>query len=342
MKVRLHNHALGLLSAVLAAVAIFSLSSCEEKGVHLKKTVTGKAGEVIVVSDKGNWEAEPGDALRNLLAVDYPLLPQKEPSFNLINIQKSNFSDLFKSHRNIIVLTVNSSIREAKVSMERDKWAQPQLVIFIDAPDRDAATEVIEKNSELIFNAIDQIEKDRIIRNAKRYEEAGLRPLVAEAFGGSPYFPNGYSLKKQTKDFIWISYETTYTNQGILIYTVPFDGENFPSLDSLIAAQNEVLRNNVPGMLEGSYMTTGTEVPPVMKSYKYKGEKFVEVRGLWEVANDYMGGPFVEHIFYSKEKGKLLVVEGFVYAPRYKKRNYLRQVEAIIYSFDWAENFLNK
>ena len=55
-----------------------------------------------------------------------------------------------------------------------------------------------------------------------------------------------------------------------------------------------------------------------------------------------MGGPFVEHIMYAKEPGKLLVVEGFVYAPRYKKRNYIRQVESIVYSFEWAENFQNK
>lgn len=328
-------------AAMLAASAAI-LQGCEEKGVQLKKTVTGKAGEVVVICDKINWESEAGAALRGVLAVDYPQLPQKEPSFNLINIQKSNFNDLFRSHRNIIYLNINPDIKEPKVTMERDRWAQPQLIIFIEAADGALASALIEKNSELIFNAIDQIEKDRIIRNAKRYEEPKLRAIVSEAFGGSPFFPNGYSLKKQTKNFIWISYETTYTIQGILIYTVPFDGEKFPSLDSLIAEQNEVLKKNVPGMFENSYMTTATAVPPVMKNYRYKGQNFVEVRGLWEVANDYMGGPFVEHVFYSKERGKLLVIEGFVYGPRYKKRNYLRQVEAIIYSFDWAENFQNK
>jgi hypothetical protein len=33
------------------------------------------------------------------------------------------------------------------------------------------------------------------------------------------------------------------------------------------------------------------------------------------------------------------VVEGFVYAPRYDKRDYIRQVESILYSFDWKEDF---
>ena len=33
-----------------------------------------------------------------------------------------------------------------------------------------------------------------------------------------------------------------------------------------------------------------------------------------------------------------IVLQGFVYAPKYDKRHYLRQVESIIYSFEWAKN----
>ena len=36
---------------------------------------------------------------------------------------------------------------------------------------------------------------------------------------------------------------------------------------------------------------------------------------------------------------EIIVVEGFVYAPRYDKRDYIRQVESILYSFDWEEEF---
>ena len=113
-------------------------------------------------------------------------------------------------------------------------------------------------------------------------------------------------------------------------------------METVIEEQNKVLKENVPGMFPNTYMTTSAAVDPVMTPYKYKGESFVEIRGLWEVENDFMGGPFVEHVLYSKEPGKLLVVQGFVYAPKYKKRNYVRQVESIVYSFEWAENFQNK
>ena len=51
--------------------------------------------------------------------------------------------------------------------------------------------------------------------------------------------------------------------------------------------------------------------------------------------NDYMGGPFVSHSFYSKDGKDIIVLEAFVFAPRYDKRQYLRQVESLLYSFEW-------
>ena len=89
-------------------------------------------------------------------------------------------------------------------------------------------------------------------------------------------------------------------------------------------------------MLENSYMTTTTQVAPQMRWIKYKGKNFAEVRGLWEAQNDFMGGPFIQHAFFNEQRGDILVMEGFVYAPGTDKRNMLRQVESIIYSFEWG------
>lgn len=330
---------------ILGAIALLTvLASCTEDNGTYKKNVTGKAGEVIVVIAKENWSGASGEALRNILAADYPMLNQREPAFNLINIPDNAFSSLFQTHRNIILVTLNASDPKSKFVINKDVWAFPQIVVRIQAPSDSAAAAVINENSEMLFNALDQIEKDRIIRNSKKYEAYEVRPVVAEMFGGSPYFSNGYKIKKQTENFIWVAYETSFTLQGILMYTIPYNGEAFPTKEEIIAAQNQVLKENVPGMLPSSYMriSPAPEAEPVMKPYKYKGDNFVEMRGLWDVEGDFMGGPFVEHIRYAKEPGKLLVIQGFVYAPRFNKRNYLRQVEAIVYSFDWKENFPNK
>lgn len=53
-------------------------------------------------------------------------------------------------------------------------------------------------------------------------------------------------------------------------------------------------------------------------------------RGLWEMKNDAMGGPFVARTL--SFGNKTLTIEGFVYAPGQKKKNKLRQLEAVLYT----------
>ena len=82
-------------------------------------------------------------------------------------------------------------------------------------------------------------------------------------------------------------------------------------------------------------MTFNKVIDPGFNNIEYNGQTMVEMRGLWEVENDYMGGPFVCHIFPDRTRENIIILNAFVYAPKYDKRKYLRQVESIIYSFDW-------
>ena len=156
--------------------------------------------------------------------------------------------------------------------------------------------------------------------------------------GGIMHFPSGYKLRKVTDDFVWIADDKQYTNQIVLVYRYPVPQEDPFDKDNIIAKRNEVMRANVPGMFDGSYMTTSTGFPVETRSLKYHGIDFVETRGYWEVEGDFMGGPFVSHTFYSQDGKDLIVLEAFVYAARYDKRSYLRQVESILYSFEWKNN----
>lgn len=324
--------------AIAAAVA---LSSCTEqqKRKVLLPNISGKAGEVIVVIDKGNWEGQVGTVLRDSLAQETPYLPQREPLFGLVNVPQNAFTNMFQIHRNIIVVNINNTVTEPGIVIRKDVWAAPQTVIYINAADSESAVKIIQENSALMCVTIEQAERDRIIGNIKKYEELKLAPVVTEMIGGSPHFPSGYKLKKRTSDFIWIEYAIQDVTQGILAYKYPVvEGEQMMSLESIIENSNEMLKNNVPGMFENTYMTTSTAVRPGIEYKRYKGLDFAEVRGFWEVYNDYMGGPFVSHAFYSKDGKDIIVLQGFVYAPKYDKRQYLRQVESIIYSFEWAKN----
>ena len=134
-----------------------------------------------------------------------------------------------------------------------------------------------------------------------------------------------------------MTYDPEYVSQGIFIYKYPVvKGQDMMSPQSLLTENSLMLMDNVPGMFENTYMTMSSFAPPTIKYMKYRGLEFAEIRGLWEVHNDYMGGPFVTHVFYSPDGEYMIGLEGFVYAPKFDKRHYLRQVESIIYSFEWA------
>lgn len=321
---------------LLTIISITTLISCGNKDKTreiVMPGVSGKAGDLLIVIDKAYWD-ELGDSFRFILAAEYPFLPQREPLFNIYNTPHKAFSGSFVSHRNILIVNIGEKFDTSKVVIQEDVWAAPQTVITISSPDRKELLKTLQSQKEKIVSSLEQAERNRVITNAKKYQEYNLRTLVQKRYKYSPYFPKGFSLKKETKDFLWISYETTYVTQGIFIYDYPYNDANNLTAEGIIKQRNEILKQNVPGMFEGSYMTTSSLIDPVTRWVTYKKEKFAETRGLWEVQNDYMGGPFISHSIIDEENKRIIVMEGFVYAPKFTKRNYLRYVESILYSCD--------
>ena len=319
------------------ALALLTLVSCGNKSTKkLLPSISGKAGEILVVMDKTPWEGEPGNAVRELLASDCPYLATREPLYTLVNVVPSNFVNLFQVHRNLVIYEIDPQVQQEGVQYLNDVWARPQCVIKVSAATDERAVELTRENGEVIAEAIEQAERNRVIANTLLYEEGTIFPQVAEVIGGSPHFPSGYKLKKKTADFTWIADEKQFVYQDVFVYKYPAEGnESDFALENIIAHRNRVLQANVPGMFENTYMTTGEFLPPTLRFVKYKDFNFAEVRGFWEVYNDYMGGPFVSHSFYSPDGKEVVVAEAFVYAPKYDKRQYLRQVESLLYSFEW-------
>lgn len=327
---------------ILLASAL-ALTSCGSSTKPLLPSVSGKAGEIVVVMDKSAWDGNLGAQTRELLASDCPWLAQREPLYTLVNIVPSNFGKLFQVHRNILIFRIDPQVQTEGMVYRSDVWAQPQCVIQLSAASEERAMELLSQSGATVVSAIEQAERDRVIANCKRYEERSLYTTVSGLFGGSPHFPTGYKLKKAVQDFVWIADEKQFVMQGVFIYRYPAKGDESDfSLESMIAHRNDILRQQVPGMFENTYMTTAAILPPTMEFVKYKGREFAQVRGFWEVYNDFMGGPFVSQSFYSEDGSSIVVMEAFVYAPKYDKRQYLRQVESILYSFEWDSAKGNK
>jgi len=104
------------------------------------------------------------------------------------------------------------------------------------------------------------------------------------------------------------------------------------SLEYVIKQRNSFLKRYIPGAVPNSWMTTEMRTGLKIKKFLYGKKYYSEVRGLWRVENDFMGGPFLSLTTTMPDNKNLITVEGYVYAPKYEKREYIRQLEAILYS----------
>lgn len=329
-----------ILSSILFCfAALAALVSCGNSK-NVLPGVSGKAGEVIVVIEKAHWDGELGDALREYLACDCDFLPQPEPLYNLAYVTPAGFTNMFQSHRNIIMVHIDQDVKEDGITFYNNKWARPQCIIMINAKGLDEAVAVVRRDYEKIRARLEQAERDRVVASARLYEAKEIRENVAERFGGSIVFPSGYVIKKINDSFAWIGNDNTYVYKDILVYRYPANDKDDLEPETIIAQRNRILKENVPGMFDGTYMTTSQVAEPKVSYINYKGHDFAETRGFWEVENDFMGGPFVSHSFYSLDGSEILVFEAFVYAPKYDKRQYMRQTESLLYSFQWADTMI--
>ena len=90
------------------AFAVLALAGCrnDKKGTLLPN-VSGKAGEVLVIIEREQWEGDLGVEIREVLAADTPYLAQREPLFVLSNVPPGAYNNMFKMHRNQLLVNIN-------------------------------------------------------------------------------------------------------------------------------------------------------------------------------------------------------------------------------------------
>ena len=96
------------------------------------------------------------------------------------------------------------------------------------------------------------------------------------------------------------------------------------------------MRENIKGEQANQYMTTNPEFV-FLRNINFEGRQVLEARGLWAMKNDMMGGPFVSYSQIDSINNRVIVTEGFVYAPDKKKRPLIRRLEAAIQTLEMSE-----
>ena len=68
-----------------------------------------------------------------------------------------------------------------------------------------------------------------------------------------------------------------------------------------------------------------------------QGRLWVELRGFWDVAGDYMGGPFVSYSTVDLKTNRVFTIDCYIFSPKAHKRNFMRGVEHLLYLIDFPD-----
>lgn len=323
--------------ACCAFLALTALTSCSKKDNGLfTVTVGGNAYDVMVVGDPDIWKGDAGRALFDVLDEDMPGLPQAEPLFNILFLNTQEFTDIVKPMRSLVFYDVDSTqYTQGKVSFSVDRWAKTQAIVKITAPDQEEMARVVKERGRAIVDFFVDKECERSLLYFDRYPNVEGKKLLRDNLGIKVSLPNYINKSKVGDKFIWMSNGSVDARLDVLAYRTPFQGKKDMNLERILEKRDSLTKIYIPGPSEGSYMCVEREViPPVDRHILYKGRKCTEVRGLWRTENEFMGGPFVSRTFVDTLHQEAVTVEAFVYAPQHKKRNKIRQVEAVLHSLE--------
>lgn len=324
---------------IIAAAVLFVACGGRQNEALKKKSSSGKTLEVLLVANKGQYYGMTRDLIDSIFRQPQDCLPQPEPRFDVVNIPVSSLhnAQMFRMHRNIILCELKADNPD-KVYIERDKWASPQVVVGIEAKSEASLRDLLRKYEHRIVEAIYEAEHQRIINAFYNIRNVELMNRIKEKFGFELTVSEDFMWASEDDGFAWIRKETKDFSLGVLVNVTPYRNEDQFTPEKIYNRLDTIMRHHVPGPAEGSYMCTERRVEPVTRKVDYEGSDYcIDTHGLWRLQGDFMGGPYVNYSMLSPDGKNIIDLVGFVYCPRFNKRDYLMQVEGICNSLKWKE-----
>lgn len=325
-----------LLILILPAI-LLSAVSCKEgqKGNTMFSSVSGSTNEILIVMNKALWNGAVGDTIKRFFEQPQLGLPQAEPVFDLINLPLANFNKNVKSHRNILFVEISPDADSTMLLFKESPWAKSQKLFKIVATSDSAFYRLFQEDKEKIMGVFVKAERERLAEIYRRTADSKIFNLFKNKYKMLLSCPGGYIINKDLDNFVWISSETQVDSRGVIFFQQSYKDQQQLNYDTIISTMNKVLKQNIPGSIPNSWMALDVKTPTSAATYNYQGTHYaIQIRGLWLVQNDFMGGPYVLNVVLDEEHNRLIYMMGYVYAPDGKKRNLLRQVETIVYTMD--------
>ncbi|MEA3495905.1 MAG: DUF4837 family protein [Bacteroidota bacterium] len=359
------------LVIIFSIIFIFSISSCNHKDSKDKKnqekqlenipTSIGGIYELFVVGENLTSNPELKIKISESISQIIPALPQPEQMFSLTFIDVNNFNANFRKNINVLLLSVlpkdkqmqnlignittKENINFIKI---KNVWSEPQKVISVSGNTEEALISELQKRKVEIFNSFDKTSKIKL-RNLiyKKNEHSKFTKRLSENHNFKFLVPKNYFFvleafpgnrdtileKYNLNSLAWMRSESEKSNNNIIIYSVDYDKKLLESEKEIFKLKSKVSKI-VTSKNKDSYMSIDTiHYDYYFQKNKLNNLEAFELKGIWQMENDWMGGPFINYIIPDKKNNRIIFIEAFIYAAGTQKRNFVKRLEVILETF---------
>ncbi|WP_417619364.1 DUF4837 family protein [Oceanihabitans sediminis] len=314
------------------AMVLLLFTSCddEKSTKRILPQSSGTLNNISVVVDNELWDGAVGEAIRNVLAAPIYGLPQDEPIFTMAQIPPQVFSDFVTKNRTIFKVELGES--EAGVKLTSDVYASPQKVVLVTGKTKQEIIQQITENAKKIVSAF----KNEELKEKQRRINLSLHKnnSIEDNLGLTINFPTAYRIAKEENNVYWIRKDITTGTTNLMLYTIPYETINKEEnlVNQIIKVRDSINKDFIPGPTEDAYMITEEAYAPFLSEIIVDNKPTTETKGIWDMKNAFMSGPFVNYMIEDEANQRYVVVEGFAFAPSVAKRDYMFELEAIVKS----------
>ncbi len=308
------------------------LVSCDNKKANNETYLpdaSGAINNVSVVVENDLWDSAVGKAIRNCLTQPIYGLPQDEPTFTISQIPPSVFSGFVTKNRTVLKIEMG---KELGVKISNNVYAKPQKVIVVSGKTKQDIIEILQENDLKIINTFRREELNERLRQMAKAPHTfdGIK----QKLGLTIALSSVYRMAKDTENFFWFRKDIATGTSNIMIYTLPYTAikRNDSVVNQIIRIRDSIGMAHIEGPVEGSYLVTEKAYAPYISEIIIDNKPTFETKGIWDVKNAFMAGPFIHYAIDDKINRRWVILEGFAFAPSVEKRNYMLELEAIIRS----------
>ena len=293
------------------AILILLLSSCSEGDKTLPHS-TGANSEVIFVVADVLWESQIKDLVSNSFGSSIQGLNQNETAFRVVQVNHSEFKSILKTHKNIVIIA-----KDVMQSSQQNKWAYNQLVSQLNWQDKTKETQISLKKLKVIY---EQKELKAIRKSFAKISQKNNEELLNNNFGIEVIIPKEYKVIYNSDSIFWATFNPPKSEEIKNMLSFSFTPYSTNLQEEVLQKTDSVFAKYLEGEKIGSFVRIEPQYPPYYNDNIY--------RGLWKLEKGFMGGPFLIKTYFIENK--VVVNVGLIFAPQRRKRNFIKELEAIL------------